>query len=126
MSIAEENEILVSRIRNLCQACGQTVKELEKNLGFSNGVIGKWATAAKRPPFDRISAVASYFGVTVSFLRGEAEQPTPGDGDGLSLKGRMAAILFEQAEPWLQDQVLALLKAAAEGHEAQGNASSNK
>ena len=111
---------MVNRIRDACRSIGITVKDLEKELGFSNGTIGKWASATKQPPFDRVCAVAEYFGYTVPFLRGESEQPTPNAGSGLSMKGYAAAILFDRAEPWLQDQVLALLKAAGSAHEDPG------
>ncbi len=110
--IREENIELVNRIKLLCQSAGITVKDLEVRLQFPNATIGKWAKAAKRPPFDRVSAVAEYFGCTVSFLRGESEKPTPGDGEGLSAEARAVAVMFENAEPWLQAQILSLLKAA--------------
>ena len=110
--IKEENSELVNRIKLLCKSTGITVKDLEERLQFSNGTIGKWAKAARRPPFDRVSAVAEYFGCTVSFLRGESEKPAPGDGDGLSVEARAVAVMYENAEPWLQAQILSLLKAA--------------
>ena len=119
MSIQKENQELVYRIRNACQSIGITVKDLERELGFPNGTIGKWASAAKRPPFDRVNAVANYFGYSVPFLRGESEQPVPWDGSGLSMRGHVAASLFDRAEPWLQDQILALLKAAESAREAR-------
>ena len=119
MSIADENRELVYRIQTACKSIGITVKRLESELGFPNGTIGKWASAAKRPPFERVNAVANYFGYTVSFLRGKSEQPTPWDGSGLSMRGYLAASLFDQAEPWLQDQILALLKAAESARAAR-------
>ena len=118
MEDEKENKIIVEKIRLMCQSIGITVKDLEKELGFPNGTIGKWAKAAKRPPFDRVEAVAKHFGCTVSFLRGENENTHPGEGSGLSYKSYNAAILFERAEPWLQDQVMALLKAAESSREA--------
>lgn len=126
MSITEENKELVQRIRLCCQSIGITVKDLEKELGFPNGTIGKWASAAKRPPFERVNAVADYFGYTVSFLRGESEKPTPGDGDGLSAEARAAAVMFDRAEPWVRDQVLSLLRAAELAHAAQDDDSKDR
>ena len=112
-----ENQILVSRIKDLCASVGISIRQLEIALHYPNATIAKWATAATRPPFERLSSVAQYFGVTISFLRGESE--TPGDGDGLSGKARLIALLCEQVEPWLQDQIAALLKAAIANQEGK-------
>lgn len=73
MTIKEENEIMVENIKALCRSRGITVKALEKALIYPNGTIGKWAKAAKRPPFDRVKPVADYFGLDVEQLREETE-----------------------------------------------------
>lgn len=73
MTIKEENEIMVENIKALCRSQGITVKALEKALIYPNGTIGKWAKAAKRPPFDRVKPVADYFGLDVEQLREETE-----------------------------------------------------
>lgn len=83
MTIKEENELLVERIKQLCKASGITVKEVETKLGYPNATIGKWASAAKRPPHDRVTAVADFLGCTINFLRGDDEKPTTPEGDGL-------------------------------------------
>ena len=73
MTIKEENKIMVDNIKSLCRSRGITVKALEKALIYPNGTIGKWAKAAKRPPFDRVKPVADYFGLDVEQLREETE-----------------------------------------------------
>lgn len=45
---------------------GLTIKELERNLGFSNGSIAKWEKSF--PSVDKVMKVADYFGVTAEFL----------------------------------------------------------
>lgn len=110
MTVQEQNAETVCKIRDLCESVGITIKALEESLAFPNGTIGKWGNAKKPAPFDRVVLVANFFGVSVPFLRGEGG--TPNEGSGLSGNAMVAALLFDQAEAWVQDQVLSLLRAA--------------
>lgn len=112
MNAIQQNQEMVVKIRSLCESVGISIKALEEALGFANGTIGKWSKAVKPPPFERVCMVAEYFGVSVPFLRGEAEIPS--GGSGVSQRAMVAALLFDQSAPWLQDQVLALLRAGIE------------
>lgn len=112
MTVQEQNNEMVCKIRNLCESVGISIKALEETLGFPNATIGKWGNAKKPAPFDRVAQVASYFGVSVPFLRGEGG--TPNEGSGLSSKAMIAALLFDQSAEWVQEQVLSLLRAALE------------
>ena len=63
---------MVDKIRELCKKNGTSIFKLEKQLGFGNGVIGRWDKAV--PNYERLSAVASALGVTVADLTGEADE----------------------------------------------------
>lgn len=63
---------MVDKIRELCKKNGTSIFKLEKQLGFGNGVIGRWDKAV--PNYERLSAVASALGVTVAVLTGEADE----------------------------------------------------
>lgn len=63
---------MVDKIRELCKQNGTSIFKLEKQLGFGNGVIGRWDKAV--PNYERLSAVASALGVSVSDLTGEADE----------------------------------------------------
>ncbi len=63
---------MVDKIRELCKKNGTSIFKLEKQLGFGNGVIGRWDKAV--PNYERLSAVASALGVTVAELTGEADE----------------------------------------------------
>ena len=63
---------MVDKIRELCKKNGTSIFKLEKQLGFGNGVIGRWDKAV--PSYERLSAVASALGVTVAELTGEADE----------------------------------------------------
>lgn len=63
---------MVDKIRELCKQNGTSIFKLEKQLGFGNGVIGRWDKAV--PNYERLSAVASALGVTVAELTGEADE----------------------------------------------------
>lgn len=59
---------MVERIRKLCKKQGTSLTKLEQQLGFGNGVIGRWNKS--KPSYDRLEKVASALGVTVSDLTG--------------------------------------------------------
>ncbi len=63
---------MVDKIRELCKQNGTSIFKLEKQLGFGNGVIGRWDKAV--PNYERLSAVASALGVTVAELTGETDE----------------------------------------------------
>lgn len=67
---------MVSKIRELCKERGTSISQLEKQLGFGNGVIGRWDKSV--PNYDRLKAVADALDVPISKLTGE-EDPAPGD-----------------------------------------------
>lgn len=81
MSIQEYNEYVVDKIREIATARGLSLTKVEEALNFGNGSIGKWKGARKFAPYDRIVAIASYLGVSVETLTGEAETPAPADAD---------------------------------------------
>lgn len=59
---------LYFNIKRLCQERGITVNQLEKELGFGAGSIGKFQTSA--PSITKICMIAQYFDVSVDQLCG--------------------------------------------------------
>lgn len=60
---------LLQKVRYLCEQRKTNVSTLEKELGFGNGTIRKWAKAY--PSADKLKKIANYFGVTVDYLLNE-------------------------------------------------------
>lgn len=73
-----DNEKIVSRIDFLAKSKGTSIAEIERNIGFGNGKIGKWKKAPKSPPFESLLAVANYLETTISYLTGETDDPSAG------------------------------------------------
>ena len=69
---------ITKNIRMLCKKQGISVSDLERTLGFGNGLIGKWEHSS--PSISRLKSVANYFGVSIDALISE------GDND-IELKG---------------------------------------
>lgn len=63
---------MVDKIRDLCKKNGTSIFKLDKQLGFGNGVIGRWDKSVTN--YEWLSAVASALGVTVAELTGEADE----------------------------------------------------
>lgn len=63
---------MVEKIRELCKKQGTSLTKLEQQLGFGNGVIGRWNKS--KPSYDRLEKVANALGVPVSYLTGEEQK----------------------------------------------------
>jgi transcriptional regulator with XRE-family HTH domain len=59
---------MVERIRQLCKINNIAVSELERSLGFSNGLISKWDNSY--PSIEKVAKVADYFDVSLDWLYG--------------------------------------------------------
>lgn len=70
----EQNEIIVNNIRTFAASRRTNIATIERELGIGNGTIGKWTKAAKSPPYETLYKIATYFGVTVAELTGEADE----------------------------------------------------
>jgi transcriptional regulator with XRE-family HTH domain len=73
-----DNEKIVSRIDSLAKSKGTSIAEIERNIGFGNGKIGKWKKAPKSPPFESLLSVANYLETNISYLTGETDDPSAG------------------------------------------------
>lgn len=62
---------LYERIKLCAQERKVSIPNLEKELGFGNGTIGKWRTS--KPSLPRLQKLAQYFGKPIEyFLSGDA------------------------------------------------------
>lgn len=108
---------MFDRIQKRCKELGLTIKAVEQMAGLGQGAISKWKTSTPRT--DALFAVAKILQVTPEwlFLGIEIEEsPAPYEGEA-PLAHVIAA--YQAAPRWLQDQVLALLKAAEVGDVTQ-------
>lgn len=67
---------MVKKIRELCKEKKTSIHKLEQQLGYGNGVIGRWDKSV--PSYERLSAVAAALGVSVDYLTDESKKnPAP-------------------------------------------------
>lgn len=97
-----DNEKIVSRIDSLAKSKGTSIAEIERNIGFGNGKIGKWKKAPKSPPFESLLSVANYLETNISYLTGETDdlsagikKERPAEGGTLSGEDKETAELRE-------------------------------
>ena len=67
---------MLDKIKVLCKEKKTSISKLEKQLGFGNGVIGRWDKSV--PSYERLAAVANALDVPVSYLTGETGDPSAG------------------------------------------------
>lgn len=70
--------LIYQRIKGLANEKRISVRELEKELKFSNGTISKWD---QRAPSDKLQTVAHYFDVSTDYLLGNTDKRTIEDSD---------------------------------------------
>lgn len=66
--------IMIERIKLLCDEQGLSLTSLERELGFGKSTIRKWDKNA--PSVDKMKLIADYFGVTVDYLIGRTDDRT--------------------------------------------------
>lgn len=61
----------LERISRLCSDKNLTFYKLEKELGWGQSTISRWATSS--PSADKLQKIADYFNVSVDYLLGREE-----------------------------------------------------
>lgn len=67
---------MLDKIKALCKEKKTSISKLEKQLGYGNGVIGRWDKSV--PSYERLAAVANALDVPVAYLTGETDDPSAG------------------------------------------------
>ncbi len=75
----ENHTSLLERIKKAALNQGLTIKDVERQLGFSNGTIGKWAKSS--PTIDRVMAVADLLHVSLLWLLNLEEKSSKNSND---------------------------------------------
>lgn len=65
--------VLYSRITDLTALKKMSLAELERKLGFSNGIISTWKKS--NPSIDKVEKVANLFDTTTDYLLGRTDDP---------------------------------------------------
>lgn len=63
---------IYERIRMLAKEKNISIRELEHQLGFSNGLLRSWTVSTNSASLEK---VADYFGVTTDYLLGRTKDP---------------------------------------------------
>ena len=66
------HENLVKKIRQLCKEEGISVRRLERDNNFGNGLVAKWTRSS--PNIEYLQRVAEYFNVTVDYLMESSDE----------------------------------------------------
>ena len=76
---------IVAKIFTLMNHNGIVAFRLEKECNLSNGTIKNWKAGKARPSLDAITKIANYFNVSIDYLVGKTDNPTPSTSDGNSV-----------------------------------------
>lgn len=73
----------VDKVKAICKTRKIPISRLERDLGYANGYIGQLRKGTF--PDDRLVEIASYLGVTTTYLTGEDENKKSPAHDGAEL-----------------------------------------
>lgn len=59
--------------RNLRESRGKTQRDVAEAIGVTASAVGQWECGARKPRFDKIQALADYFGVQPNYFLGSCE-----------------------------------------------------
>lgn len=97
----------------LCKAKGISVTKATEEIGLARTIGTKWKNTGATPNGATLAKIADYFGVSVSYLLGEQEKPTPiSEGEPMSEYARKVIELA----PYAPDEVLKAFAAALESY----------
>lgn len=141
---------IVARIKYLAAVRGVPMETLYADCKISSSAVSQWKNGTTKPSFESIKRIADYLGTTSEYLlfgssdtnnieethklrlppipkadtpksglriRGIEKSPAPEWGEA---RQDELTRLFSAADPWIQDQVLSLLRAAESAKQAPG------
>ena len=74
----EEKEAFMTNIvLELIRNSGKSENALEKAIGLAQSSIKNWRNGKSKPSLEAVSKIADYFGVSVDYLLGKTDDPTP-------------------------------------------------
>ena len=68
---------MLERILHLFNSSGKSIHAIEKIIGLTQGTISNWKSGKNKPSLDAVSKIADYFDVSVDYLLGKTDNPTP-------------------------------------------------
>lgn len=83
---------IYQRIKELARLKGISIRELEKQLGFSNGLIRQWTKGTKTTSLEK---VANYFNVSTDYLLGRDASPKDKGANVVDLKNDDVILTYE-------------------------------
>lgn len=65
------------RLKELREGKGISQKTFAIDMHFAQSTIGMWESGKREPDFETLCKIANYFNVTLDYLVGRADTPTP-------------------------------------------------
>ena len=116
----------------LCASVNKSPSKVAEEMGFSRASVNHWKIGRANPSDVTIAKVAAYFGVSVEYLKGEAEEPEEIKKDPVSdvkpdIENKVSDIasvalnIIHKLKPELQEDALAyLLELSAKQRASEG------
>lgn len=85
----------MERLKELREAKKVTQSQLGEYIGAKKSAISLWESGKRQPDQETLVRLASYFGVSVDYLLGREDSPTPTQQNALDDKIAQATRLLE-------------------------------
>lgn len=99
---------LLDRIKQLCEARGETLASIERKMDFGNGTVRRWGDTT--PSGDKLAKVADYFHVSVDYLLGREEVTNTPENDDPDENFTILSRNAKKLSPEKREQLLNMAK----------------
>lgn len=118
----------------ILQSKNITAYKLSQETGITQGMISYWKKGDRLPSAECLVVLADYFGVSVDYLLGNIDNPSPdgqkekppAQGGEQDAEVQELIRLFDLATPELRAAALAVLRSAEAVQKARGDAGGKK
>ena len=126
---------LAENIKQIREQHGLTQKEFAEAVGVSAATVSTWEIGTRQPRMGVIEKISRLYDIRKSDIIEDEEsldrydsvkKNPPSESGGFSELTLEAAIRFDRAAPWVQEQVLSLLRAAESANVAPDGAPKGK
>lgn len=97
------------RLLELRTERGLSQRAMAKELNISQGTYNNWENSNTQPSIEQLIALANFFGVSVDYLIGNADESASTFIPPLTQKQWILIRTFDNAAPEIQDAIIAIL-----------------
>ena len=90
------------RLKELREKAGYSQQGFADAIGVKQSTVGNWEAGAREPKFEIMERLADFFGVSVDYLLGKTDDPTPSSTEMTEEEKNILGLLHKMSEDELK------------------------